>query len=125
SDGLQHNVSAYLLDWESIGRTERIDVMDVSSGAVLDSRTVTDMSHGRYLTWTLTGDVALRVVRLGGLNAVLSGLFFDPTAPGGPVNHAPVLASAGPFALGSIRQGDPPAGGISVASFIGQLPISD
>jgi hypothetical protein len=30
--------------------------------------------------WTLGGDVAFRLTRLAGNNAVLSGLFFDPTA---------------------------------------------
>jgi hypothetical protein len=34
---------------------------------------------GEYLVWDLGGNVLVRVTKLSGPNAVLSGLFFDPT----------------------------------------------
>jgi hypothetical protein len=80
SDGATHQVALYLLDWGGIGHSEQVDVLDAVSGKVLDSRTVSGFSGGEYLVWDVGGDVAFRLTRLAGNNAVLSGLFFDPTA---------------------------------------------
>jgi hypothetical protein len=68
------------LDWDGIGRSERIDVLDAVTGKVLDSRTVAGFSGGEYLVWTLGGHVLVRLTNLAGNNAVLSGLFFGPGA---------------------------------------------
>ncbi len=40
SDGQTHVVSIYADDWDSQGRVERVDVIDPSTGTVLDSRTI-------------------------------------------------------------------------------------
>jgi hypothetical protein len=77
TDGAAHRVSAYFLDYTAMGRSERVDVLDAATGAVLDTRTVSGFAGGQYLTWDLSGHVRLRVTRLAGANAVLSGLFFD------------------------------------------------
>src|SRR5204862_898037 len=76
TDGQAHTVALYLLDWDTTGRAERIDVLDAASGAVLDSRSASGFNGGTYLVWNVTGHVQFRVTRTGGLNAVLSGLFF-------------------------------------------------
>jgi hypothetical protein len=76
TDGNAHQVSLYALDWDSLGRTETIDILDTSSGTVLDSRTISGFQNGLYLVWTLTGDVTFRVTNKGPNNAVISGLFF-------------------------------------------------
>ena len=34
----------------------------------------------RYVTWTITGSVRVRVTRLGGTNAVVSGVFIGPAS---------------------------------------------
>ena len=73
-------MALYLLDWDSIGRGEQVDVLDAVSGKVLDSRTVSGFSGGEYLVWTLGGHVLVRLTNLAGNNAVLSGLFFGPVA---------------------------------------------
>ena len=39
TDGVAHQFALYALDWDGIARTERIDVLDADSGAVLDTRT--------------------------------------------------------------------------------------
>ena len=78
TDGKAHRLAAYFLDWDTTGRSERIDVLDPATGAVLDTRTVSSFHTGTYLVWNLSGHVQLRITRLGGANAVLSGLFFDP-----------------------------------------------
>jgi hypothetical protein len=76
TDGRAHRVSLYFLDWDTQGRTERVDVIDPSTGAVLDTRTVTGFSGGTYLSWDVTGHVAFRITGTAGPNAVVSGLFF-------------------------------------------------
>jgi uncharacterized repeat protein (TIGR01451 family) len=79
TDGQQHPVALYLLDWDGGGgRSERIDVLDAATGKVLDTRTASNFGGGEYLVWSLGGHVQLRLTRLAGPNAVLSGLFFGP-----------------------------------------------
>jgi subtilisin family serine protease len=80
TDGAQHKVSVYALDWDMLKRKERIDVVDPSTGTVLDTRTITSFGGGIYLSWTLRGHVQLVVTALSGINAVVSGLFFDSVA---------------------------------------------
>ena len=77
TDGQAHKVSLYLLDWDSSdARAERVDVLDAATGAVLDSRTASSFSGGKYLTWSLTGHVQFRVTRTAGDNAVVSAIEF-------------------------------------------------
>ena len=56
------------------GRWQRIDVIDASTGEVLDSQIMT--SFGKYMSWLLSGDLKLRVTRLKGPDASISGVFF-------------------------------------------------
>ncbi|MGA2716829.1 MAG: hypothetical protein ABSG41_27385, partial [Bryobacteraceae bacterium] len=78
TDGYTHQVALYALDWDYLGRAERVDVLDASSSAVLDTRTISGFSGGQYLVWNLKGHVTLKITLTGGLNAVVSGLFFAP-----------------------------------------------
>lgn len=79
TDGRAHRVSAYAMDWDGGGsRSQRVEVLDAATGAVVDGRTLSSFSGGSYLSWTLSGHVQLRFTRLAGVNAVLSGLFFGP-----------------------------------------------
>src|SRR5262249_12858631 len=72
SDGGQHRLALYLLDWDGQGsRSERIDVLDGGTGSTLDSRTVSGFQGGQYLVYNLTGHVQIRVTALAGANAVL------------------------------------------------------
>ena len=80
TDGATHQVALYLLDWDFNGRGEQVDVLDAVTGKVLDTRAVNSFSGGEYLVWDVSGDVAFRLTRKAGNNAVLSGLFFDPVA---------------------------------------------
>ena len=76
-DGAAHTISLYLVDWDSVARAERIDVLDAATGAVLDTRSLSGFHNGQYVAWTITGHVVLRVTSTVGINAVVSGLFFD------------------------------------------------
>ncbi|MGA2716917.1 MAG: hypothetical protein ABSG41_27840, partial [Bryobacteraceae bacterium] len=84
TDGLTHQISLYAVDFDSAGRSERIDIIDPSSGSVLDTRTLTSFSAGQYPVWNITGHVTIQVTQLSGPNAVISAVFFD-TAGAAPV----------------------------------------
>ena len=75
SDQSVHQLAIYSLDWNYLGRTERIDVLDASTNAVLDTRTISNFTNGVYALWNVTGHVRLRITRTGGKNAVISGIF--------------------------------------------------
>ncbi len=57
-----------------------MQISDAASGTVLDTETVSSFGGGTYLQWKVSGDVAIKVSAVAGANAVLTGLFFDPTA---------------------------------------------
>jgi hypothetical protein len=79
TDGASHQLALYLLDWDGYqgGRSERVDILDASTGAVLSSQTVSSFQSGVYLVWNVSGHVQLRITNLNGAaNAVLRGLFF-------------------------------------------------
>jgi hypothetical protein len=79
TDGQTHRVALYAADYDGFGggRNERIDVINNSTGTVLDSRTLSSFSGGEYLVWNLRGNVTIRVTNLNpASNAVVSGLFF-------------------------------------------------
>jgi len=77
NDGNAHQFAVYALDWDSLGRAETIQVTDAVSGAVLDTRTVTNFTQGIYYIWKLSGHVKVTVTQNNTINAVLSGAFFD------------------------------------------------
>jgi hypothetical protein len=76
TDGQSHRVSIYSVDWDSMGRAQTVEVLDATSGAVLDSRSLSSFPGGTYLSWTVHGHVQLRMTRVAGPNAVVSALFF-------------------------------------------------
>jgi uncharacterized protein (TIGR03437 family) len=80
TDGNRHQVALYALDYDRDGRTESVDVLDATSGAVLDSQSISGFSQGRYLVWDVAGHVRFRITRTVGANAVISGLFFQSAA---------------------------------------------
>jgi hypothetical protein len=81
TDGQTHQVALYALDFDNYhGRSEKIDILD-ANGAVLDSRPLSNFGGGQYLVWNLSGHVIVRVTNTNLVsNAVISGLFFGPSA---------------------------------------------
>jgi lysophospholipase L1-like esterase len=77
TDNQQHQVALYAVDWDSTARVQRVEIQDWSTGAVLDTRTLSGFNGGHYLVWRIGGRVRLRVTNVAGGNAVVSGLFFD------------------------------------------------
>jgi hypothetical protein len=79
-DGRTHRFGMYCLDWDFAGRSELIELLDADSGAVMQSTTVSTFTGGEYLAWDISGHVKVRVTRITGANAVVSGVFFAPSA---------------------------------------------
>ncbi|MGO9991029.1 MAG: M12 family metallopeptidase [Steroidobacteraceae bacterium] len=80
TDGKTHRIALYLLDWDSAGRSETISILDASNNAVLSTQTFSGFQNGAYVSWDISGHVLIQVTLTGGANAVVSGIFFDPTS---------------------------------------------
>jgi hypothetical protein len=77
TDGKEHEVSLYAVDFDRQGRKQRVDVLDADTQAVLDTQGMSDFGDGRFLSWSVTGHVVIRVAWVDGPNSVASGLFFS------------------------------------------------
>lgn len=79
-DGQTHKLSLYFCDWDRSNRSQLVEVLNAATGAVLDTRTVSNFQSGIYLSWNVKGSIRVRVTKLGGNNVVLNGVFFDPAS---------------------------------------------
>lgn len=77
-DSVPRRVSLYCLDWDGNNRSQKIEIKNALSGAVLDSRSLLNFQGGSYLRWQISGDVKIVVTNEGPVNAVVSGVFLDP-----------------------------------------------
>ena len=77
-DTATHEVSFYFLDYERLGRHQRLEIIDQSTGKVLDTRIIANFENGVYQTFHLQGSVRVRLSRITGPNCVLSAILFDP-----------------------------------------------
>ncbi len=98
TDGQLHKLSVYAVDWDQNGRSESLDVINPTTGVVLDHRGLSGFGNGAYMSWNVTGHVQVRVTLVAGSNAVISGLFLDPTGPApAPVATATPVPNAASF----------------------------
>jgi hypothetical protein len=77
TDTRTHQVALYMVDWDSNTRTQKVQVTDVATSKVLDERAVSAFTGGQYLAWNLNGHVTIKITRVAGANAVVSGLFLN------------------------------------------------
>jgi subtilisin family serine protease len=82
TDGQVHRTSFYAADFGNKGRAERFELIDANTGAVLAKQDLFNFAGGKYVTFDMSGHQLVRITRLAGPNAVLSGVFFD-APPGG------------------------------------------
>lgn len=80
TDGNEHQVAIYCVDWDSETREMTIEVQNAATGAKLDSQVVKAFHGGKYLVWKLKGHVKLHITNSGQPNAVVSGILFDAVA---------------------------------------------
>jgi len=92
TDSAKHKVVFYFVDWDAANRSQTAQILDASTGAVVDTRSITNFSGGVYVSWNLSGHITLKVSNVSGPNAVLSGIFFGAGGPG---------TVTGPFAWAS------------------------
>jgi len=77
-----HRVAFYCLDWDNQSRSLTVEVRDANTNNLLDSRTLSDFSAGKYLVWDITGHVKINFINTVGPNSVCSGIFFStPNTP--------------------------------------------
>ena len=79
TDGNTHDIELYLLDYDANNRSEQIQLSNANTHAVLDTETVSNFASGVYLKWAISGNVLITFTKQSGANAVVSGLFFDPS----------------------------------------------
>jgi hypothetical protein len=79
TDGKTHRLAAYFLDWDYAGRSEKLELLDATTGTVLQTLNLSGFSGGVYHIWDLKGHLKLRVTKVAGPNAVVNGLFFQPS----------------------------------------------
>ncbi len=102
--GHSYNLELYFLDYDARGRTETVTLSDPSTGTTLNSQSVSNFASGEYLVWTISGNVLITITRTAGLNALLSGLFFDPA--GSPAPAQPPVATASFLDADTTTQGN-------------------
>jgi hypothetical protein len=76
TDGQQHNLELYFLDWDTTTRAEQVQISDAATGAVLSTQSVASFHAGTYLDYQASGHVVITITKTGGANAVLNGLLF-------------------------------------------------
>ena len=96
ADGLSHKLALYCFDFDRAGRQQTVEIVNQDNGQVLDSRPVSDFGNGVWLTYSVSGNIAVRVKRLAGPNCVISGLFFQASGASSTpvVTPTPVTGSA-------------------------------
>jgi IPT/TIG domain len=118
TDGNSHQVALYALDFDSLGRSEVIQVLDAATDALLDTRTVSAFSGGTYLIWNLSGHVTVNVLSAAGPNAVISAIFFGGSST---ITSTAMFVHSDAATLG-VWPGTYGADGYSVASATQSLP---
>jgi hypothetical protein len=81
TDGKAHRLALYFVDWDKLGRNQRIEIIDATTGQVLNTRNISKFTGGRYLVWDISGKVKIRFTRTGGPNCLLNGIFFNAVPP--------------------------------------------
>ena len=86
TDGQTHDLGLYVVDWDTTTRAEQIQISNATTGAVLNTQNVTSFSSGDYLNWAVSGNLLITITNTGPPtnDAVLSGLFLDPTSTTAP-----------------------------------------
>ena len=82
-------VSLYVLSWDPLGRHNlNVEIVDKTTGKVLDRQNIKDFRDGKYLVYHLSGNLRIRIASYNWLKAVLNGVFFDPAPGAKPVSGA-------------------------------------
>ena len=73
-----YKCSLYFVDWDGQNRRTAIEIFDLANKNILmPAYMVRDYTGGKYVTFTFDYPVRIRINQVRGVNAALSGLFFD------------------------------------------------
>ena len=86
TDGQQHDLDLYFLDWMRLSRVEQVQISDaITGGRCSTPRVISSFGEGVYLDYIVSGNILITITKEAGPNATLNGLFFDPTTTSGPL----------------------------------------
>ncbi|MEO8592799.1 MAG: Ig-like domain-containing protein [Candidatus Solibacter sp.] len=120
TDGQPHQIALYCLDLDTTARNQKITVIDAATNAALDVRTISNFHNGVYAIWNVQGHVLFQVTNQGGLNAVVSGVFFRTFVSGPPPTVSLTSPAAGTVS-GQVALSANASSGVGLASVQFQL----
>ncbi|HWK07067.1 MAG TPA: hypothetical protein VNS58_25715 [Puia sp.] len=78
TDGRQHQVAVYFLDWDDQARRSSIEMFDAKTlQLIAPVQLISRYAKGKYLVFSYSGSIRMRINQVRGPNAAVSGLFFD------------------------------------------------
>ncbi|MBL9170048.1 MAG: right-handed parallel beta-helix repeat-containing protein [Verrucomicrobiales bacterium] len=109
-DGWPHILTLYCWDPNENLREQKVELISLDTGEILDSQEIRAFSDGIYLSWIVEGGVRVQLTSLlPGNNGVSSGVFFDSLLTFKSWQEA-TLASVG---ADGAPEADPDADGLS------------
>lgn len=75
SDGATHQVALYCVAWNSSGSTQTMTVKNATTGAVLDTRSLSAFDQGSWVVYNISGHVTITATPLGGVVGEVDGVF--------------------------------------------------
>lgn len=80
-------VALYFVDWDHQDRRVAVELFDYSSKKLIQPiKIISDFRGGKYLIYEYNKSVRFRINQVRGINAVLSGIFFDSSGQKGIIN---------------------------------------
>lgn len=80
-------VALYFVDWDHQDRNAAVELFDYSSKKLIQPvKIISDFRGGKYLIYEYNKSVRFRINLVRGINAVLSGIFFDSSSQKGIIN---------------------------------------
>jgi hypothetical protein len=117
-DAETHRISFYFAEFDALGRQQKLEFFDRATGRLLAEKTIANFQNSLYSTWHLRGKVRAKVTKINGRDALLNGIFFDPTPPNA-VRYLGADTTRGGTWIGAIG-----AQGFQIASETAQLPAA-
>jgi beta-glucanase (GH16 family) len=103
--GVAKIVELYFYDCGNWSRAETVSILDASTNAVLDTRSVSSFTNGIWLKYSINGNVKIKITLTGGGNAVVSGIMFGGAGSGSTPTPTPTPTATPP---GSTPTATPP-----------------
>jgi hypothetical protein len=80
ADGQNHQVAFYFWDWNNAGRTQMVQVIDATTGNLLDQQTIAGFTTGQWWVWQVNGHVQFQFSNLAGPDCLANAVVFGSGA---------------------------------------------